>query len=92
MQGVDDEHWVKDGGAVVLEFIGEALQVIAVLNDGHITLEHAMEFLLGIDGMLKIVVKELAHDHHPCRVGSGVRPADVITDHLGDGGVESVRL
>lgn len=58
-QGVDDERRIGDGGAAVIEGVGEALEATTVLADVHVALEQAVELLLGVDGALQAVVEEL---------------------------------
>lgn len=87
-QCVDDEGGVGDGGAAVIELIGETLELAAVLGDAHVTLEQAMKFLLGVHSALEAVVKELAEDGVPDGEGGGVGAIDIIPYLLGHGVVQ----
>jgi hypothetical protein len=60
----------------------------AVLADGHVALEQAVELLLGVDGTLEAIVEELAGDGGPGDVGGGARFLDITPDVLGHRGVE----
>ena len=87
-QRVDDERLVGDGGATVVERVGEPLETAAVLANGQIALEQAMKLLLKVYRLLKTVVEELPGDGCPGGEGGVVRPVDVIPDLLGHRGVE----
>jgi hypothetical protein len=56
-EDVDDESLTSDGGADVIESVGEALHLAGILGDGHVTLVQAVELLLRVHGTLQAVVE-----------------------------------
>lgn len=87
-QRVNDESRVGDSGTAVIEHVGDALEAAAVLPNGHVTLEQAVELLLVVDGALETIVKEVPSDGSPRTVRRGAGLEDIVPDVLGHREVE----
>jgi hypothetical protein len=85
---LDDELMVGDGRADIMKSVGKDLQLVAVLHDEMIILEHVMVLLLGIDNTLQLVVKEEVVDGNPAAIRRVQGTGDHVADVLGDGVVE----
>jgi hypothetical protein len=78
-QRVNDESRVGDGGTAVIEHVGDALEAAAVLPNGHVTLEQAVELLLVVDGALETIVEEVPAVHVPYAVVLGLKTSFLMS-------------
>jgi hypothetical protein len=89
---VEDEGAVLNSFAKVGEVVGHALELLAVIGDGEITLHKSSELGIENEGARLAVTQELGLDGEPSGAsgGAAVAPShDDVDEVAGEGPVES---
>ena len=73
---------------VVLERVGELLELSGILSNVHVTLDEVAELSLEVNGAMQLIVAKLSLDGGPDDVGVWLADADNGEDVLGDGVVQ----
>jgi hypothetical protein len=89
-QKVQHLAWFGDWMANVAQVVGEFLQLVAVVRDGHVPLDDAAELGLEENRALQLVVAEETFDVRPDGESGGVGLVNEVEDTLGDGCVDPV--